>query len=124
MDIEALELTLEGVEGSELGTGVLCRGVSSLKRLREAAVCEMIHTLFQFDLIVHKKPSFPARNPRWQFPSGAVSEPLPFFKVHAAGRLVWLSYSQLLKSAAGELYRLSRFMRICIIYIHITTIYT
>jgi len=52
MDIEALELPLEGVQALQGGTPIIFAGVGGLQHLREGLPGLAVHTLFQSHIVV------------------------------------------------------------------------
>ena len=57
-DIEPLQLPFVGIQSSEWGICILCRWVECFQSLYKALVGQMIQTLFQFQILIHKTISF------------------------------------------------------------------
>ena len=57
-DIKPLQLPFVGIQPSEGGICILCRRVECFQSLYKALVGQMIQTLFQFQILIHKTISF------------------------------------------------------------------
>ena len=56
VNVETLQLALIGIQSCQRCFGIAAGGIHALQHLRKALACDVIHTLFQFQIFVHKLP--------------------------------------------------------------------